>query len=49
MIDELGIQRTIANLGHGLYPDIPADHGRAFVQAVKEYTPATERETTTSV
>ena len=35
MIDELGIQRTIANLGHGLYPDIPADHGRAFVQAVK--------------
>ena len=48
MIDELGIQRTIANLGHGLYPDIPADHGRAFVQAVKEYVPATERETTTS-
>jgi uroporphyrinogen decarboxylase len=42
MIDELGIQRTIANLGHGLYPDIPADHGRAFVQAVKEYAPATE-------
>jgi uroporphyrinogen decarboxylase len=48
MIDELGIHRTIANLGHGLYPDIPADHGRAFVQAVKEYVPATERETTTS-
>ena len=48
MIDELGIQRTIANLGHGLYPDIPADHGRAFVQAVKEYAPATEQETTTS-
>ena len=47
-IDELGIQRTIANLGHGLYPDIPADHGRAFVQAVKEYAPATEQETTTS-
>ena len=23
MIDELGIHRTIANLGHGLYPDIP--------------------------
>jgi len=48
MIDELGIQRTIANLGHGLYPDIPTDHGRAFVQAVKEYAPATEQETTTS-
>ncbi|MDA0941005.1 MAG: hypothetical protein O2990_08380, partial [Bacteroidetes bacterium] len=48
MLHELGIQRTIANLGHGLYPDIPADHGRAFVQAVKEYVPATERETTTS-
>ena len=45
MIDELGVQRTIANLGHGLYPDIPADHGRAFVQAVKEYAPATKQET----
>jgi uroporphyrinogen decarboxylase len=45
----LGIQRTVANLGHGLYPDIPADHGRAFVQAVKEYKPAsTKKETTTS-
>ena len=48
MLQELGIQRTIANLGHGLYPDIPADHGRAFVQAVKEYVPATEQETTPS-
>jgi len=49
MLQELGIQRTVANLGHGLYPDIPADHGRAFVQAVKEYKPAsTKKETTTS-
>lgn len=48
MIDELGVQHTIANLGHGLYPDIPADHGRAFVQAVKEYVPATKQETTTT-
>jgi uroporphyrinogen decarboxylase len=48
MIDELGVQRTIANLGHGLYPDIPADHGRAFVQAVKEYDPATKQETPTT-
>ena len=47
MLDELGMTRTIANLGHGLYPDILADHGRAFVEAVKAYQP-TQRETTTT-
>lgn len=37
MIDAFGQQRYIANLGHGVYPDTPLDHVKAFVQAVKEY------------
>ena len=38
MIDAFGIQNYVANLGHGITPNVPVDHARAFVDAVKEYT-----------
>lgn len=37
MIDAFGVQNYIANLGHGITPNIPVDNAKAFVDAVKEY------------
>ena len=38
MLDAFGPHRHVANLGHGVYPDIDPDNVRCFVDTVKEYS-----------
>jgi uroporphyrinogen decarboxylase len=37
MLQSFGKNRYIANLGHGLYPDIKPDRVKCFVETVKAF------------
>ncbi|MEH0153973.1 uroporphyrinogen decarboxylase [Limibacter armeniacum] len=38
MLDQFGPHKHIANLGHGVYPDIDPEKVKVFIETVKEYS-----------
>ncbi|BDC98156.1 uroporphyrinogen decarboxylase [Persicobacter psychrovividus] len=40
MLDTFGGEKHIANLGHGVYPDIKPDKVKCFIETVKSYSPS---------
>jgi uroporphyrinogen decarboxylase len=37
MLEAFGGRGHVANLGHGIHPDVPPDHARAFIESVHEW------------
>ena len=36
--ESFGRQRWIANLGHGIYPDVDPDHLGAYIEALQRFS-----------